>query len=963
MRKRHGDRASVGGRAGHAGPSDRAERPPRLLGPGRYVPKSPADLIGIEPGRSRPAGAPGGPDGAEPSSKKPKEKVIDVLPEGVTEILHNKVHGPFIGEVEDGQTQTGLISNLFAAPMYRHESDPTDFLMVLGQLRETKTTGPLTADAMAGLGVALRPLPRNVYCVGQTQPRVKVFQPNTNDEKKFFRNFVAYHIAKTIERNELREGTGLRIDDVNDRLFVNTVLPAQQIRAIIKAVANCERQNNNYWALKQVGEDDFPGVEALGRRVNPEGIAAYESQQAAIQRYQDLGICELYSGTNNVGNVAVAMIYLNGMVQAAFQRRSRLKKLLDVKARQRDPRLVYYERAHAKLDGQYHDLKRKQSIAKFIYEELQLSPWNLSGDFIDVHKRAIRNQTMKLTGIGDPSGRGEAYSFLREEGGRGSKSSAAVDGALNAQIKKITGTENDLRKLTMKQMASLLQSYNVPSKDIEKLKRWDRVHVIRDLSTKNASDGMGDEMDRFARTEKTRLSDQRSNYKERIQEIWRRQTAALTATDIDAAAVGMEGKAKDAEAANEAGAEKADGPDDESEDDEELIQELEMDLANREETNRLASNLGQSGMTQEARNYALMMKGMEEERNLQDGGGQKLGAPGMPVRKFKVIRRKITKTKPDGSQVVSFELIVKDREKVEEIIAKKKEVESEEKKAPERKKKKKKPTGSYAEGACVGHAMFKDEDDAKRVKVKVLKTRGKPGPKKRADSKISSIKHSRLTVKERNAAKRMQRKEDEDMYKKKAISKGTNNRKERGAARDRMPHVILSDRLESIRMAVEDRPNVGAFLRPVDRGLYPHYYELINEPIDLNTIREKNRRYDYKRADSLISDFDLMKRNAVKFNGANSPLAKEAEEIYEFVKSTIEQNREEFDQMEEAVDDQMNGKKKRKAKAAGAKAKAESKASLNTASVMLDGVETKVNLGDNLTFGGLGFDDSDSDSD
>lgn len=306
---------------------------------------------------------------------------------------------------------------------------------------------------------------------------------------------------------------------------------------------------------------------------------------------------------------------------------------------------------------------------------------------------------------------------------------------------------------------------------------------------------------------------------------------------------------------------------------------------------------------------------------------------------------------------------MKDREKVEEIIAKKKEAESEEKKAPERKKKKKKPTGSYAEGACVGHAMFKDEDDAKRVKVKVLKTRGKPGPKKRADSKISSIKHSRLTVKERNAAKRMQRKEDEDMYKKKAISKGTNNRKERGAARDRMPHVILSDRLESIRMAVEDRPNVGAFLRPVDRGLYPHYYELINEPIDLNTIREKNRRYDYKRADSLISDFDLMKRNAVKFNGANSPLAKEAEEIYEFVKSTIEQNREEFDQMEEAVDDQMNGKKKRKAKAAGAKAKAESKASLNTASVMLDGVETKVNLGDNLTFGGLGFDDSDSDSD
>ena len=39
------------------------------------------------------------------------------------------------------------------------------------------------------------------------------------------------------------------------------------------------------------------------------------------------------------------------------------------------------------------------------------------------------------------------------------------------------------------------------------------VHVIRDLSTKAASDGMGDEMERFARGEKLRLSDQRENYK------------------------------------------------------------------------------------------------------------------------------------------------------------------------------------------------------------------------------------------------------------------------------------------------------------------------------------------------------------------------------------------------------------------------------------------------------------------
>ena len=37
-------------------------------------------------------------------AKKAKENAIDQLPEDVTEILHEKVHGPFIGEVEEGKT-------------------------------------------------------------------------------------------------------------------------------------------------------------------------------------------------------------------------------------------------------------------------------------------------------------------------------------------------------------------------------------------------------------------------------------------------------------------------------------------------------------------------------------------------------------------------------------------------------------------------------------------------------------------------------------------------------------------------------------------------------------------------------------------------------------------------------------------------------------------------------------------
>lgn len=48
-----------------------------------------------------------------------------------------------------------------------------------------------------------------------------------------------------------------------------------------------------------------------------------------------------------------------------------------------------------------------------------------------------------------------------------------------------------------------------------------------------------------------------------------------------------------------------------------------------------------------------------------------------------------------------------------------------------------------------------------------------------------------------------------------------------------------------------------------------------------------------------MKDFELMKRNAINFNGKGTALANEATEIFDFVKRTIEQSRDEFTQMEQ----------------------------------------------------------------
>lgn len=83
--------------------------------------------------------------------------------------------------------------------------------------------------------------------------------------------------------------------------------------------------------------------------------------------------------------------------------------------------------------------------------------------------------------------------------------------------------------------------------------------------------------------------------------------------------------------------------------------------------------------------------------------------------------------------------------------------------------------------------------------------------------------------------------------------------------------------------------------------------------------------------------------------------------IYDYVKSIINDNRAEFDAMEEAVDDQMSGKKKKKTKASSKQSEAAGTGggSGKMADIVLDGVKTSVDVGDldNFNF------DAESDSD
>jgi hypothetical protein len=74
--------------------------------------------------------------------------------------------------------------------------------------------------------------------------------------------------------------------------------------------------------------------------------------------------------------------------------------------------------------------------------------------------------------------------------------------------------------------------------------------------------------------------------------------------------------------------------------------------------------------------------------------------------------------------------------------------------------------------------------------------------------------------------------------------------------------------------------------------------------------------FQYRKADSLIKDFQLMTNNAIKFNLATSPIAQEAVAMYEMVRKEITDNRAELTKLEEQVEDQFGGNSKKKRKLA-----------------------------------------------
>jgi transcription initiation factor TFIID subunit 1 len=198
-----------------------------------------------------------------------------------------------------------------------------------------------------------------MYTVGQQMPLMEVPAPNSRAANQF----VKLRMQAFVYRSFLKKSNHQRRLRISD---VYAAFPQQTDTAIRKRFKDCADfqrggDDSGWWTLKE--SFSLPNEEELQKMVSPESVCCFESMLAGQQHLVDKGI----STFTNVGTIPQA---ITGLPEG-------------------DP------------------LKQR---AMLVENELLLTPWNLTYNFISSMQGKGR---LQLTGLGDPTGRGEMISYLR----------------------------------------------------------------------------------------------------------------------------------------------------------------------------------------------------------------------------------------------------------------------------------------------------------------------------------------------------------------------------------------------------------------------------------------------------------------------------------------------------------------------------------------------------------------------
>ncbi|UJR26734.1 hypothetical protein I4U23_008049 [Adineta vaga] len=115
------------------------------------------------------------------------------------------------------------------------------------------------------------------------------------------------------------------------------------------------------------------------------------------------------------------------------------------------------------------------------------------------------------------------------------------------------------------------------------------------------------------------------------------------------------------------------------------------------------------------------------------------------------------------------------------------------------------------------------------------------------------------------------------------------------------PLVSFATLLESILNELRDMPEANMFLAPVNSRSYPAYYEVIKNPVDLQTIRQRVLAHTYTTREEFLNDIRQLVENSRQFNGEYDQITRDAQTIFAACFQKFAANEDKLMKLEKAI--------------------------------------------------------------
>ena len=409
--------------------------------------------------------------------------------EGETIVLKQTEESPFLGDVIPGKTVRSLENNMFRVPISKHKSDSNDFLVIVSKDHKK---------------LFIRDLPPT-FCAGQIQPILEVPAPNSRNANLIMKNRLQSFITRFFKRKSKKKRTQrLRIADICSAFPWHS---EPNIRKHLKQIADFQRggDDSGWWTVRS--DIQLPTEDQLQSITDPEKVCLFESMRAGLKRLQNLKIDRL---TNPSGIQSILQNYdaaTNSINTATMNTGGSTSNLLSNALN-----------ANTQITINPKLLKQLQILE----EQLILTPWNLTSNFIS----SMSGQgLLQLSNFGAPTKLRNTFSYIKlpQKLQQQQQKQKIQQQQIILPKNTVTGTDADLRKLSLEDAKTVLLKFGVAESVIDGLTRWGRIKLVRKKSSEAAAIGKDPQLTKFARGTRFSTHQQQVQYKEHAQMIFNSQ--------------------------------------------------------------------------------------------------------------------------------------------------------------------------------------------------------------------------------------------------------------------------------------------------------------------------------------------------------------------------------------------------------------------------------------------------------